>query len=431
MTILLSISIGMIAALLMSRLAKLVSLPAVTAYLVAGILVGPCCLGLLGIDGLGFTSIESIEAMSILSDCALGFIAFSIGNEFRLSQLKVIGKQATVIGIFQAVVATLVVDVALIAMSLIMPDKLSIPAAITLGAIASATAPAATLMVVRQYKAKGELTDLLLPIVALDDAVGLILFAISFGVARAIQSGAMDIISIIVNPLIEIVLSLLLGSVLGALLTWVEQYFHSRSKRMSISIAFVFLAVALSMLKFRFGAIHIGFSSLLVCMMLGTIFCNICDFSEELMERVDGWTTPLFVIFFMISGAELNLNVFSDIAIVAIGILFLLARAVGKWGGTYMSAKWTHCSPKVCKYLGITLLPQAGVALGMSLQVAPLGADALIIRNIVLFCVMILELVGPLLTKIALTKAGEITPEGRTSARGIKPSQQRGSLPKQ
>ncbi len=431
MTVLLSISIGMIAALLMSRLAKLVSLPAVTAYLVAGILVGPCCLGMLGIEGIGFTSKEAIEAMSILSDCALGFIAFSIGNEFRLSQLKVIGKQATVIGIFQAVIATLVVDAVLIAMTFIMPDKISVPAAVTLGAIASATAPAATLMVVRQYKAKGELTDLLLPIVALDDAVGLILFAVSFGIARALQSGAMDIISIIVNPLIEIIASLLLGSLLGALLTWVEQYFHSRSKRMSISIAFVFLAVALSMLKFEFGALHVSFSSLLVCMMLGTVFCNICDFSEELMERVDGWTTPLFVIFFMVSGAELDLNVFSDLGIVLIGVMFLLARAVGKWGGAYLSAKWTHCSPNVCKYLGVTLLPQAGVALGMSLQVAPLGADGVMIRNIVLFCVMILELVGPLLTKIALTKAGEIQPEGRTSARGVKPSQHKGQLPKQ
>lgn len=431
MTVLLSISIGMIAALMMSRLAKLVSLPAVTAYLIAGILVGPCCLGLLGIEGLGFTSFEAIDALSIISDCALGFIAFSIGNEFRLSQLKKTGKQATVIGIVQACVATLVVDIVLIAMHFIMPDKVSIPAAITLGAIASATAPAATLMVVRQYKAKGELTDLLLPIVALDDAVGLVLFAVSFGVARAIQSGAIDVISIVVNPLIEIVLSLVLGSLLGIALTWIERFFHSRSKRMSISIAFVFLAVALSMLEFEIGSVHIAFSSLLVCMMMGTIFCNICDFSEELMERVDGWTTPLFVAFFMLSGAELDLTVFKDLSIVLIGVLFLLARAVGKWGGAFVSAKWTHCSDNVCKYLGITLLPQAGVALGMSLQVAPLGADGVLIRNIVLFCVMILELVGPMLTKIALTKSGDIIPEGRTSARGVIPSQNRKDLPKQ
>lgn len=431
MSILLSISIGMIAALMLSRLAKKVQLPAVTAYLVAGILVGPFCLGQLCVEGLGFISEESIKNLTIISDVALGFIAFSIGNEFRLSQLKKTGKQATVIGIVQAVAATLVVDAALIALHFIMPDKIGLPAAITLGAIASATAPAATLMVVRQYKAKGELTDLLLPIVALDDAVGLILFAVSFGIARAIQNGALDIVSIIVNPLIEIVVSLALGAAMGFIMNWAEQFFHSRSKRLSMSIAFVMLTVALSMLKFEIGPVHIGFSSLLVCMMLGTIFCNVCDYSEELMERVDGWTTPLFVIFFMLSGAELDLSIFADIGIVLIGILFLVFRAVGKMGGAYLSAKWTHCPDKVCKYLGITLLPQAGVALGMSLQVAPLGADGVLIRNIVLFSVMILELVGPLLAKIALTKAGDIIPEGRTSARGVVPSKHKGELPKQ
>ncbi|MBP3918002.1 MAG: cation:proton antiporter [Clostridia bacterium] len=422
MSVLLSISIGMIAALMMSRLAKLVSLPAVTAYLVAGILVGPCCLGLLGIEGVGFTSMESLEKLSIISDCALGFIAFSIGNEFRLSQLKKTGKQATAIGIVQACAATVIVDIVLMVLHFAMPDKVSIPAVITLGAIASATAPAATLMVVRQYKAKGALTDLLLPIVALDDAVGLVLFAVSFGIARAMQSGHMDVISIVVNPLIEIIASLILGAVMGFLLTYVEKFFHSRSKRMSISIAFVFLTVALSMIEIEFGAVKIGFSSLLVCMMLGTIFCNICDFSEELMERVDGWTTPLFVIFFMLSGAELDLTVFKDISIVFIGLMYLISRAVGKWSGAFVSAKATHCSDNVCKYLGVTLLPQAGVALGMSLQVAPLGEEGALIRNIVLFSVMILELVGPLMTKIALTKSGDIIPEGRTSSRGVVPS---------
>ena len=209
---------------------------------------------------------------------------------------------------------------------------------------------------------------------------------------------------------------------MGFLLTYVEKFFHSRSKRMSISIAFVFLTVALSMIEIEFGAVKIGFSSLLVCMMLGTIFCNICDFSEELMERVDGWTTPLFVIFFMLSGAELDLTVFKDISIVFIGLMYLISRAVGKWSGAFVSAKATHCSDNVCKYLGVTLLPQAGVALGMSLQVAPLGEEGALIRNIVLFSVMILELVGPLMTKIALTKSGDIIPEGRTSSRGVVPS---------
>lgn len=431
MYLLLSVSVGMIAALMLSRIAKKVSLPAVTAYLVAGILVGPCCLGLLGIEGLGFSSAETLSRVSFISDCALGFIAFAIGDEFRMSDLKKNGKAATVIGIVQAVVTTAVVDIALLLLHLAMPDKLSAPAAISLGAIAAATAPAATLMVVRQYKAKGPLTDLLLPIVALDDAVGLVIFAVSLGISRALQSGTIDVVSVIVNPLVEIVLSLALGALLGCLLNFLEQFFHSRSKRMSISIAVVFLGVALSKLEYGSGSFKIGFSPLLVCMMLGTVFVNICRFSKELMERIDGWTTPLFVLFFMLSGAELNLNVFGDLSIVFIGVVFLLARAAGKYGGAASTAKLMKCDENVVKYLGITLLPQAGVALGMSLEVSVLGADGALIRNIVLFSVMILELIGPALTKTALTKAGDICPEGRTSARGVVPSEHRKELPKQ
>ena len=431
MTILLSISLAMLVGLMLSRLAKLVSLPAVTAYLVAGILVGPFVLGTFHVEGFGFTSIESIEALKIVSDCALGFIAFSIGNEFRLSQLRQTGKAATFIGIFQAVAAAVIVDIALVLLHFAMPDILTVPAAIVLGAIATATAPAATLMVVRQYKAKGPLTDLLLPLVAIDDAVGLVVFAISLGVARAIQFGKVDMVSIILNPLIEIVASLNHGSIMGIILTYNERFFHSRSKRMSMCIAFVFMTVAISMIDIHLGSVEIGFSSLLVCMMLGTMFCNLCDYSEELMERVDGWTTPLFILFFVLSGAELDLAVFQDPMIVLIGVVFLLTRAVGKYFGAYSSAKWMKCDDKACKYLGITLLPQAGVALGMSLQVGDLGAAATLIRNIVLFSVLVLELIGPMLSKIALTKAGDIIPENKTSARGVIPSKHQGPHPKQ
>ena len=415
MQALLSLSIALLAGLMLSRLAKLLQLPAVTAYLITGILIGPYCLGAFGVKGLGFVSMADIKTYSILSDVALGFIAFSIGNEFRLSQLKKIGKQATVVGIFQAVVATLLVDAALIVLHLIMPDKLPLPAAITLGAIASATAPAATLMVVKQYKAKGPLTDILLPVVALDDAVGLVLFAVSFGVAKALLSGAVDVISIIVNPLIEIVGSLGLGALMGLLFSWCERFFHSRSKRLAVSIGFVLLTIGLSMLHFEMGSVHIGFSSLLVCMMLGTVFCNICDFSEELMDRVDRWTAPLFVLFFVLSGAELELSVFTDIMIILIGVVYILSRSAGKYTGAFLSAKWTKCDENIVKYLGVTLLPQAGVALGMAIKSAELGMP--IIANITLFAVLIYELVGPMLTKIALLKAGDINPEGKTSAR--------------
>ena len=417
MEILLCLSIALFAGLMLSRLAKKVQLPAVTAYLVAGILIGPYLLGKLGIGGLGFNSMEQIEGMGIISDVALGFIAFSIGNEFRLNQLKKTGKQATIIGILQAVAATLLVDAALIGIHFLIPDKLPLPSAIILGAVASATAPAATLMVVRQYKAKGPLTDILLPIVALDDAVGLILFAISFGIAKALLSGKIDILSIVVEPILEVVLSLGLGALMGYFITFFERFFHSRSKRLSMSVSFVLLTVALSMLKFEIGGVHIAFSSLLTCMMLGTIFCNACDFSEELMDRLDRWTAPLFILFFVLSGAELELSIFKDPIIVCIGLVYILFRSAGKYFGASLSAKATKCDPNIVKYLGITLLPQAGVALGMAIKAEAIGPEGAIVANITLFSVLVYELIGPYLTKIALLKAGEIRPEGKTSAR--------------
>ncbi len=417
MYVLLTLSVALFAGLMLSRVAKLVKLPAVTAYLVAGILIGPYLLGALGIRGLGFISMADIESYSLLPDIALGFIAFSIGNEFRLSQLKQIGKKATVIGIFQAIFTTLVVDAALIGLHFIIPDKFPLPAAIVLGAVASATAPAATLMVVRQYKAKGPVTDILLPIVALDDAVGLVLFAISFGVAKALMAGHVDLLSVLVEPLLEVILSLLLGTVMGLIFTFFERFFHSRSKRLAMSVAFVMMTVALSMLSFNIGGVHIAFSSLLVCMMLGTIFCNYCDFSEELMDRLDRWTAPLFILFFVISGAELELGVFKDWIIVGIGLVYILFRSLGKYFGAGMSSRMTHCDSNIVKYLGITLLPQAGVALGMAMKAEALGEPGAIVANITLFSVLVYELIGPYLTKVALIKAGEIKPEGKTSAR--------------
>ena len=408
MQVLLALSIAMLAGLMMSRLTKLWNLPAVTAYLVAGVLIGPYVLGQLGIPGIGFISTEDVESYSVISNAALGFIAISMGNEFRVSSLKKTGRQAVVIAIFQALVATIAVDAALIVVHFLVPEQFPLSCAITLGAIATATAPAATLMVVKQYKAEGPLTQTLLPVVALDDVVGLIVFAISFGIAKALESGHIDFISVLVEPIIEVVASLVLGTVIGLLFNFTEQFFHSRSKRMSISVTYVFLAVALSMLEFRIGAVTVSFSSLLVCMMMGTVFCNLCDFSEELMDRMDRWTGPIMVLFFVISGAELQLSVFKNPIIVIVGLIYIIFRSFGKIEGAKLSAKFMKCEPAIQKYLGITLLPQAGVSLGMSLTAMSLGEAGIIIRNISLFAVLIYELVGPLLTKIALEKAGEI-----------------------
>jgi len=416
---LLSVSIALMVGLLMTRAFKPLKLPAVTAYLIAGVLIGPYCLGALGIDGVGFKDFHAVEALSLISDVALGFIAFSIGNEFRLEELKKTGKQALVIGVFQALAATLLVDAALFAAHLIMPDKITLPQVLTLGAIATATAPAATLMVVRQYKAKGPVTDILLPIVALDDAVGLVLFAISFGVAKALISGYVSVISVIVEPILEVVLSIALGAAMGYLFSFCERFFHSRSKRLAMSVTFVLLTVALSMFKFNIGGVHVAFSSLLVCMMLGTVFCNVCDFSEELMDRVDRWTAPLFILFFVISGAELELAVFKDYTVVLIGLVYILFRCLGKYFGASLSSRAVKCDSNIVKYLGITLFPQAGVALGMAIKAEALGECGMVVANITLFSVLVYELVGPYLTKVSLMKAGEIQPEGKVSTRDM------------
>ncbi len=411
MNTLLSVSIALLAGLLMTRVFKPLKLPSVTAYLIAGVLVGPYCLGALGIGGLGFTE-GSLGGLALVSEVALGFIAFSIGNEFRLDELKHTGKQALVIGIFQALVATLFVDLALAGVIYLLPGEITAAQAITLGAIATATAPAATLMVVRQYKADGPLTRLLLPIVALDDAVGLIVFAVSFGIAKTLGSGAVDVISIVVNPIVEIVLSLVLGSVMGWVLTQLEKLFNSNTNRLNLTIGVVFLTASLSMIKFEAFGIHFGFSSLLTCMMLGTMFCNTCSLSHDLMAASDKWTSPLFAVFFVVSGAELHLDVFLRWTTVVIGIVYIIFRSLGKYFGTYASAKAAKCSPSICKYLGITLLPQAGVALGMCTVAADQLANGqgALIKDITLFAVLIYELFGPMFTKMALTAAGDIKP---------------------
>ena len=414
--ILICLSLALVGGLLVSRPAKKLGLPAVTAYLVAGLLLGPFCLGALGIPGLGFLSPEQVASFNILSQVALGFIAFAIGDEFRLSQLRSMGARVIVVGVAQAVITTIVVDLALITLHLLRPDVISLPAAITLGAIAAATAPAATLMVVKQYKADGPLTHLLLMVVAIDDAVGLVLFSVSYGIASALESGAINVVKFLVEPVIEIVLSLLMGGLAGYLLHRLEQFFHSRSKRRSLSIGFVLLTAGLSMLEFDVGGIHIAFSLLLVCMMAGTVFCNVCRTSQEIMERIDHWTAPLNVLFFVLSGAGLDLGVLSKPLVLLVGVVYIIARSLGKYMGAYLSCKATGCDEKATTHLGITLLPQAGVALGMALTAQNL-ADGAVVRNVVLFSVLVYELVGPTLTKRALTAADEIHPEGRTSAR--------------
>ena len=410
MQTLLLLALALFAGLLMTRLFVKFRLPDVTAYLVAGILIGPCVLGRLGVPCLGFNTADQVDSLSMISDVALGFIAFAIGHEFRLSALKQTGKQATIIGILQAVVATICVDIALVALHFIMPDLLPMPVAITLGAIAAATAPAATLMVVRQYKAKGPVTDVLLPVVALDDAVGLVIFAVSFGIAQSMKNGTTHIAALIIEPLMEVILSVGFGALVGLGLTWLERFFHSHRNRNALIVGSVVLTVAVSQLKIPIGPFTFGFSSLLVCMMLGTIFCNFCPLSEDLMLQADRWSGPAITLFFVLSGAALDFSVFADLSVVLIGVVYILFRSMGKILGAHWSSSLAKSPETVRKWLGITLLPQAGVALGMCSTAYRVlgGAEGSLIRNIVLFSVLIYELVGPSLTKWALTKAGDI-----------------------
>lgn len=410
MQTLLLIAAALFSGLLMTRLFGKLHLPDVTAYLVTGVLIGPCVLGRLGIPCLGFNTFEQVDSLSVISDVALGFIAFAIGHEFRLSALKETGRQATVIGIVQACVATLCVDAALIVLHFAMPEMLSMPVAITLGAIAAATAPAATLMVVRQYKAKGPVTDVLLPVVALDDAVGLVIFAVSFGVAQSLENGTTNIAVLVLEPLMEVILSLTFGGLVGLALTWLERFFHSHRNRNALIVGSVILTVAVSQLKIPVGIFTFGFSSLLVCMMLGTVFCNFCPLSEDLMLHADRWSSPVITLFFVLSGAALEFHVFGDPAVIMIGMVYIIARSLGKYIGAGWSSSMVHSPECVRKYLGITLLPQAGVALGMCSTAYRVlgGTEGTLIRNIVLFSVLVYELIGPSLTKWALTKAGDI-----------------------
>lgn len=372
--------------LLLSRVVKKLNLPDVTGFLIAGLIIGPYCLGV-------FNS-ESLESISDITAVALGFIAFSIGGEFKKDNLKRVGMKAFVITVFQAMAAVILVDAALILAGF------DIPLAITLGAIATATAPAATLMVVRQYKAHGKMTNTLLSVVAMDDAIGLAVFSISLAIAQSLTSGAAPTVNnMLLQPLLEIVLSLLIGFAIGAIASICIRFFKSRANRLCITIASVLLGVALSNM--------FGLSSLLLCMSIGAAVVNLRSDAETILEGAERWTTPLFMLFFVISGAELDLTVLTSVGL--LGLIYIVSRSIGKYFGAFLGARIVKSEPSIQKYLGLTLLPQAGVAIGMAQivmsQLPEYGAQ---IRAVVLCATLIYELVGPVLTRIALVKSGEI-----------------------
>lgn len=397
MTTMLGLVLAMVAGLLMTRIMKLFNLPNVTGYLVAGIIVGPYCCN--------FVNATSLAEISFISTVALGFIAFSIGGEFKISTIKAIGGKVIVIAIVQAIVAVFMVMGGLFILRAINPDLISVPSILVLSAISAATAPAATLMVVKQFKAKGPVTETLLPVVAFDDAIALMVFAVCFGLAKSLTSGAeISAISVVVRPLLEIVVSLAIGGAIGFVLSVVCRFFRSRANRLGWMIACVLAGVGICEL--------LELSSLLTCMMTGAVFCNMREDSVKILDGSERWTPPLFMLFFVISGATLDLAVIPQVGLV--GIVYLVCRSIGKYAGAYGSALLMKTDKNVRNYLGITLLPQAGVAIGMATIVANTeGFDevAKSVVTVVLCATLIYELIGPVLTKWALAKAGEIDPK--------------------
>ena len=386
---LLSIAIAMIAGLLLTRVAKLVKLPNVTGYLVAGLLIGPYCFKLVSAD--------TLATLDIITVAALGFIAFSIGSEFKLSHIKAIGGKILIITACEAVGAVILVDVVVSLLGF------PVPMALCLGAIAAATAPAATLLVVRQYRAKGELTSTLLPVVAMDDAIGLMAYAISVSIAKMIQNGeAFNLMNTLVAPLLEIVLSLGVGAIIGVIVAVSNRFFHSRANRLMICIAAVMLGVGIAQ--------QFGLSHLLLCMSIGAVYVNLRDDAIQTLEQSESWTPPLFMLFFVISGADLNVAVLPSLGL--LGVVYIVTRVVGKYVGAYVGCTISKTSPKIRKYLGLSLIPQAGVAIGIAqLVVKELPEYGASIQAVILCATLIYELIGPVVTKYSLIKAGEIVVE--------------------
>lgn len=380
------LAICIFAGLIAGKIVKQVKLPNVTGYLIIGIIVGPCCLKLI--------PREVVDSFDLISEMALGFIAFSIGGEFKLDYLKKIGKAPIIIALFESFVAVLAVDAVLIA------TGHSAPFSLCLGAIAAATAPAATLMVIRQYKADGPVTKTLLPVVAIDDATALMAFGISVAVAKSMTaSGETNLITTLLDPVYEIGGALLLGALLGVGLAFLTKFYHSRSNRLSGAIAFIFVCEGLCDLT--------GFSSLLACMVMSAVFVNLTNEYAKVFEQVDRITPPLFMLFFLISGADLDIYIIPTVGVV--GILYVIFRVLGKVIGCSIGCAISHTEPTVRKWLGFTLIPQAGVAIGLSsiaMQVVPAYGEQ--IRAVILCGTVIYELTGPVITKLALTRAGEI-----------------------
>ena len=421
------VAILLLVALLSTRLVRILKLPNVTGYIVTGIIMGPFVFGLLfnnfTYEGIKQSIIyQHVNTINWVSTVALGFIAFSIGTSFKKATIKALGKRVLIITVLEALGATLLVLIILLILHFIFPDYISIELVLTLAAIASATAPAATLMVIKQYQARGPLVDTLLPVVALDDAAALILFAIFFQLANTFASGVpLSIYTVLVKPLIEIAISLASGLVIGLFISFMNRFFKSRNNRLIWCIFSVFAALGIYML-FKSPVLG-GFelSSLLTCMMAGAIYTNFVSDSNRTLDVMDRFTSPIYMMFFVISGASLDLTIFfnrNGLIVLAIALTYVIFRVVGKWLGAFTGASITRCEDKIKKYLGFALIPQAGVAIGLATTAYTLfnknpdtALAGSLILAIILTSTLVYELIGPMVAKFALNKAGEIPKE--------------------
>ncbi|WP_197723480.1 cation:proton antiporter [Acholeplasma hippikon] len=397
----------MITGLLFGKLAKAFKLPNVTGYIVGGILVVP----VIGLFGIHIIPEEGIEELKIISQIALGFIAFAIGTEFKLDYFKKVGTQPIIIAIFESLLAILVVFGLLTLFGeLGIIKDFDFSFALVLSAIAAATAPAATIMVIKQYKAKGDVTENLLSVVAIDDATAIIFFGIFAAIAQAIGNtgGETSLGLSIAKPFLEILSSLGVGFVAGLILHYGIKWFTGRGNRISLVLAMIFLVASMSMVfKQLFGEFE--FSPLLACMMMGAVFTNMAkeDAFDIVMYLVDRINPPIFILFFVLSGMELNLSVLTTVGL--IGIIYIVGRVIGKVLGARLGAEISKAPENVKKYIGWGLVPQAGVAIGLTIvaeSIVPHYAPQ--IKAVILAATFIYELFGPLITKTSLKAAGEI-----------------------
>lgn len=388
--ILLHLGTILLVGFIVAKLLGLLKFPEVTGYLIAGILIGPSVFG--------FIPEEAVKSFDIISEVALAFIAFSIGAELKFDDLKKVGKAIFLITILEALVAFFLVTVVMLLL------KQSLPFSLAIGSIACATAPAATLMVIKQYKAEGPLVRTLIPVVALDDGVCIIAFGVASTLAQnMIQGGAFSMMNMVGKPIIQIFSALALGIVTGIIMVKAMNFMKNQGQ---IQVAFIGVIFLLAAISLRFDL-----SSLLTMMAFGTTICNTSSNEVKVFTAIEVITPAIFLCFFVLSGADLDLSSLTKVGV--LGAAYVVARVIGKALGAGIGAKIGSLSSSVQQNLGFCLVPQAGVAIGLSLIAkriipAPHGAA---IRDIILSATVIYELIGPLLTKMALFRAGEIKKE--------------------